>query len=123
MKRGEALSGAPIFRGRWAAILWLWASGFCAGDTDFGLVWAFIPDAERPLYGRHWAIDGGLAVASVVFLIAGLISLDQYGRNAWLSWAPDDVRWAGFSRSEVMRQPMFHWAVRSYDWKNKQWHP
>lgn len=120
MKRVEMLSGAPIFRGRWAAIFWLWASGFMAGDMDLGLVWNFIPDAAHVGH-THWGIDAALALGSLTCLVAGLFSIDQYGRNAWFAWAPDDVRWSELTRDSVNRKPVIRWSAWAYDWNQKRW--
>lgn len=105
MSRREMFAGAPIFRGRWAAIVWLWISGALAGDMDIGFVWLFT--AEKPTTHTHWGIDAVMGLLSAAALIAGIMSLDQYGRNAWLAWAPDDEQWSGLTRGDVNRAPMF----------------
>ena len=113
-------AGAPIFRGRWATLTWLWLSGFLAGDMDWGLVWSFLPD--RPTTHTHWLIDITMGVLSLICLVAGLLSLDQYGRNAWFAWAPDDAEWPeGLTRDSVNRQPLFGWAAWVYNWNARLW--
>ena len=121
MNKQEMFSGAPIFRGRWAALTWLWISGFLAGDMDLGLVWAFVPDAERPVPQTHWSIDIALALSSVFCLVMGLISLDQYGRNAWFAWAPDNVTWGDFTRIDVNRKPAISLTAWVYSWRDHVW--
>jgi len=90
MKRREVLAGAPIFRGRWAAIWWLfWAGEFFGEPSLFNKI-------------EWWELM--LVGFACVFLILGLISLDQYGRNAWFAWAPDDAEWSGLRRTDVNRR-------------------
>jgi hypothetical protein len=97
MKLQEMRSGAPIFRGRWAAIVWLWWSGELFGETK-------LPNGVSAL---EWASMG----IGAVFLAMGVLSLDQYGRNAWFAWAPDGTEWSGVKREDVNRksvlQPLF----------------
>lgn len=98
----EIKAGAPIYRGRWAAIIWLWLAGYFAGDVDL----IFALDAVRPnLQYRAWVTDAFLLMASIICLFIGVARLDQYGRNAWFTWAPDDVKWSGLKRSDVKRTP------------------
>lgn len=115
MKINEMTSGAPLFRGRWAAIFWLWVSGAMAGDMDLGLVWLFIPDAAH-IGHTHWSIDALLGIGSIFCLVAGIMCLDQYGRNAWFAWAPDETEWGGFTRSDVNRKNVFQIPTGSRLW-------
>lgn len=87
---------------------------------DLGLVWAFVPDAAH-IGHTHWGIDITMGILSIACLVMGLLSLDQYGRNAWFAWAPDDVEWSGLTRSDVNRKPVFKWAKWAYDWIRKLW--
>jgi hypothetical protein len=119
MNKTELLAGAPIFRGRWTALLFLWISGFLAGDMDLGLVWVFVPDP--PTTHTHWAIDIVMAILSFVFLVLGLICLDQYGRNSWFAWAPDDVKWGNLTRADVNRKAVFQGAEWIYNWRKHIW--
>ena len=104
MKIREALSGAPLFRGRLAAVFWLWWSGFLAGDTDYGLVWFWIPDSGA--VHHHPLVDLALWAGSIVCLALGVLSIDQYGRAAWFAWAPDDAKWGELRRGDVNRKPI-----------------
>ena len=120
MRKAEALSGAPIYRGRWAAIFWIWTAGLLAGDMDLGVVWAFIPEAAHVGH-THWGIDAAMGAGAIICLLTGLLSLDQYGRNAWFAWAPDNAKWGEIPRSEVNRKPVINWASAAYDWNRKVW--
>ena len=97
MRRDEYLAGAPIMRGRWAAMGFLWWSGYFAGRTN--------PIGDLILYGGLQPNDFISDGIAVLLLIAGVICLDQYGRNTWFIWAPDDATWAGrFTRDDVKRK-------------------
>ena len=103
MKLREALSGAPLFRGRLAAVFWLWWSGVLAGDTDYGFVWLFVQDGGNARH--HPMIDAAMWAGSLIFLILGVLSIDQYGRACWFAWAPDNTMWGDLSRDDVKREP------------------
>lgn len=87
MKLKEVKAGAPIFRGRWPAVWWLfWAGEFFGEPSLFNKI-------------EWWELM--LVGFAAVFLVLGLINLDRYGRNAWFAWAPDDVEWGGLRRGDV----------------------
>lgn len=96
MRRDEWLAGAPILRGRWAAIVWLWWSGYLCGRTN--------PIGDIAYRHLLDPLDVASNVAGLALLAAGMTFLDQYGRNSWFVWAPDDAAWAGrFTRDDVRR--------------------
>lgn len=107
MKLRETFAGAPIYRGRWAAIIWLWWSGVFIGEMDIGIFWELVGTIERSsdyFVTRHlWAFDAGMLACSVFCLVMGVLSIDRYGRNAWFTWAPDDVHWGDLCRDDVTR--------------------
>lgn len=96
----DAFSGAPIFSGRWQAIICFWISGELIGDMDIGLVWGFVPDSVAHVGHKHYMMDLFMGLMAVFFLILGVINLDRYGRNCWFAWAPDDAEWGGVTRVE-----------------------
>jgi hypothetical protein len=95
MKRNEVFAGAPILRGRWSAVLCTWWSGWLIGRAH-PLLDAF----EGRLTVTDW-----WAVVGTISMVAGVIFLDQYGRNCWFTWTPDDVTWDGLHRDDVKRTP------------------
>lgn len=123
MNLREAKAGAPIYRGRMSAIIWLWLAGVFIGDMDIGLVWPFVPSAQqgrRDLTGStiYWEIDLALLAVSLFCLAMGVFALDRYGRNAWFAWAPDDAEWSGMRRGDVNRLPR-GWGTRLYGWRQR----
>lgn len=104
MNRKERWSGAPVYRGRLSAWLWLWFSGFFMGDIDIDVVRILLGGAPKP--NHNWQLDLVLMGVSFGCMIAGMFSLNQYGRNAWFAWAPDHARWRGLHRADVNRMPV-----------------
>lgn len=121
MNLREARAGAPLYRGRLSAIVWLWLAGVFVGDMDIGLVWPFVPSSQpRRLEdgigsALYWEIDLALLAVSLFCLTMGVFALDRYGRNAWFAWAPDDAEWDGMRRGDVNRLPRL-WGTRYYRW-------
>ncbi len=99
MTRAEAFAGAPILRGRWAAIWWLWWAGEFWGETS--------------LFNGVSIVEWVIMAFGALFLVIGVLSLDQYGRNAWFAWAPDDATWSGLPRAAVNRQTRFPFPRRA----------
>jgi hypothetical protein len=102
MRRDEWLAGAPIYRGRWAAVAALWWAGYFVGRTN-PLVDLIIDHTWEP-----WDFTSDVVGAAA--LILGIMFIDQYGRNAWFAWAPDDAQWDHrFTRDQVNRTPVLDW--------------
>lgn len=111
MNLREARAGAPLYRGRLSAIVWLWLAGLLMGDTDIGIVWPFV--SSYPDVDIHWEIDIVMLLGSLGCLVMGVLALDRYGRNAWFAWAPDDAEWSGLTRDTVNRAPRLRaWLYR-----------
>lgn len=121
MKLKEAFSGAPLFRGRYAAVFYIWLAGELFGDLDVGVVWLFVPDSVAHVGHKHWALDAFMFTLGCASLLMGVLSLDQYGRNCWFAWAGDDVEWQGLTRNDVNRKTMWRWPSSSWDWKERRW--
>lgn len=89
--RREARAGAPIYRGRWSALVWVWWSGELLGETS--------------LFNGISLVEWVLTLTSVlVFLPLGIAALDRYGRNAWFDWSPPGTTWHGVKRDDVNRE-------------------
>jgi hypothetical protein len=111
VRRDEILAGAPILRGRWSALAFTWWSGWLFGrvhpitDTITG------HDLDK------W--DYFLAPVGLGLLILAMVFLDQYGRNCWFSWAPDDQLWAKkLHRNDVKRES---WTTLAISWVRGLW--
>lgn len=96
----DVKAGGPILPGRWSALICLWIAGFLAGDVDVNFVATAIgaPTDET----HNWLVDSIQLLAGFGFLVAGIVNLDRYGRNAWFMWAPDTATWAGLKREDVV---------------------
>jgi hypothetical protein len=98
----RALSGAPILRGRWAAIIFLFAAGVCFDKIE---------TIDRLTsgtggYAVWWPTDTPWLLAAITFSAFGTLALDMYGRVCWLTHAPDGVTWNGLTREDCNRVPL-----------------
>lgn len=90
-RRREIASGAPLYPGRWAAMIWFYWCGEFQGETQ--------------LFNGVTALEVTLMATSLLlFLPLGIIALDRYGRQCWFAWAPDDALWNGLERGELDRR-------------------
>ena len=97
MKRREVLAGAPIFKGRWSALAFTWWSGWL-----FGRVHPITDMITKVDLNRE---DYIFAPIAILMMICGVIFLDQYGRNCWFTWCPDDIPWGkNLYRKDVKRE-------------------
>ena len=109
LSRKGMKAGAPMFRGRTAAVFCVFTAGFLLGDMDIGSPWQwFVRDSQQNLPGfqPHLSIDLALAVLAGVFLYFAVQFSDMAARSAWLTWAPPDVDWNGIKRGDEKREPL-----------------
>lgn len=102
MQRNEWFAGAPIRRGRWSAMFCLWWSGYSFGRTRI------IREVWSEMYWGDWR-NWFYIVMGCLFIALGVLFLDQYGRNCYFEWAPDEARWKKLSRGNVKRDTWFSW--------------
>lgn len=108
MRKDELFSGAPVLRGRWSAYFWLLLAGYLTGRTQPITALLNPDDSLFTPFG-----DAVSLVLSVLCIIAGTLALDQYGRNCWFAWAPDDVKWGKkIGRDDVNRRTVLAWRHR-----------
>ena len=95
-RRKEIPAGAPVYPGRWAAIFWFYCVGEFAGEISI----------LNGIAASEWILT---AVALLVFLPLGIISLDRYARQAWFAGNPTGT-WNGLTTHDIDRR---RWAWKS----------
>ena len=112
-RRRQYAAGAPILRGHWGVLIFVFLSGVFADKVEIvdrltsgiafrdGWVW--------------WPTDTPWALLAVTAGILGKLCLDMYGRACWLTWA-GGRDWNGLTRADCPREPLVR-RPRWLTWK------
>ena len=99
----RALSGAPILRGHWAALIFTFLAGVCADKVE--IIDRLTSGTLHRDGWAWWPTDTPWALLALVCGVLGKLALDMYGRVCWLTHAPDGVTWNGIGRDDVNPVP------------------
>lgn len=98
------MSGGPILRGHWGALICLFMAGVCFDKIE--VVDRFTSATLSRDGWTWWPTDTPWLLAAVALSVVGKLSLDMYGRNAWLTWAPPGETWNGLTKADCNRVPL-----------------